>query len=360
MASPKAQSAKTRSNGNVITVDFTTPPPKNAPCDLPLNAWDIDLFLEMLSAERGVAGNTLKAYDRDLRQFSGFLKRRGKDLAGAQSDDIRAFMNQLDADGLKPSSRARRLSALRQFYKFLFAEGMRKDNPCRNIEAPRSHRPLPKILSIAEVDQLLEAARKAARPKTERSQPDTRQHKALRLYCLLELLYATGLRVSELISLPRAAATAKTRMLLVTGKGGRERMVPLNAAAQEAIARHLAQVKHLEARRNTPPSPWLFPSRGKSGHLTRQRFAQELKALAAACGLAPERVSPHVLRHAFASHLLERGADLRAVQQLLGHADISTTQIYTHVLEARLRDLVNDHHPLATKSGKRPPGQTGV
>ncbi len=308
--------------------------------------WDVDLFLEMLSAERGVARNTLAAYEQDLHQFAHFLKGRARCLTTAESEDIRAFMDALEARGLKASSRARRLSALRQFYKFLFAEGLRKDNPCRHIEAPKAVRPLPKILSIEEVDTLLEHAREAARAPRHK-QSDAAYAKAVRLHCLLELLYATGMRVSELVSLSRQAANSQSRLLLITGKGGRERMVPLNSTAQAALERHLTTLVRTENRKKAPPSPWLFPSRGQSGHLTRQRFAQELKALAVACGLAPARVSPHVLRHAFASHLLERGADLRAVQQLLGHADISTTQIYTHVLQARLRDLVQNHHPLA-------------
>ena len=340
---------KASESGKVIPVDLAAKSKPKQVCEPPLNTWDIDLFLEMLSAERGVARNTLAAYERDLHQFAAFLKKRGSTLARAEKDDIRAFMNQLDADGHKASSRARRLSALRQFYKFLFAEGQRSDNPSLNIAAPKAARPLPKILTVEEVDLLLESAKQAA-DSPHRDQSDAARAGATRLYCLLELLYATGMRVSELVSLPRAAATGRARMLLITGKGGRERMVPLNVAAQAAMARHLAIVQKAESRAKTAASPWLFPSRGKTGYLTRQRFGQELKDLAITCGFAPERVSPHVLRHAFASHLLERGADLRAVQQLLGHADISTTQIYTHVLEARLRDLVQEHHPLAGKS----------
>ncbi len=307
----------------------------------PQHIHSIEPFLEMLSVETGAAQNTLEAYAHDLQQFASYLRTKGRDLHDATADDIRGFLAELLALGLKPSSRARRLSAIRQFYKFLFGEGLREDNPALEIDTPKTQRPLPKILTLDEVDRLLETAKQAAsRPAAQRSEHQRRT--ALRLYCLLELLYATGLRVSELVSLTKTALRKDERVILVRGKGGRERIVPLNTAALDAIHAHLSALTTKQAA-----SPWLFPSRGASGHLTRQRFAQELKALAASCGLAPERVSPHVLRHAFASHLLERGADLRAVQQLLGHSDISTTQIYTHVLETRLRDLVQNHHPLA-------------
>jgi len=299
---------------------------------------DVELFLEMLSAERGASANTLEAYARDLGELAAHLAGRGRDLRGAGAGDLRAFLRDLSGRGLAASSQARKLSALRQFYRFLHAEGLRGDNPAAAIEGPKLRRPLPKILSVEDVDLLLETARAWAGGKGGAG-----RLRALRLHCLLEILYATGLRVSELVALPREGCRPAQRVLLVKGKGGRERMVPLTAAAREAIAAYGEAI----ARAGAPPSPWLFPSRAKQGHLTRQRFAQELKALAARAGLDAKRLSPHVLRHAFASHLLERGADLRAVQQLLGHADISTTQIYTHVLEERLRSLVQDHHPLA-------------
>lgn len=308
-----------------------------------LDARDLELFLEMLSAERGAAQNTLASYERDLSDFLKCLGRRQCSARHADSDDISAYLATLARRRLAASTRARKLSALRQFFKFLFAEGLRGDNPAATIESPRQSRPLPKILSVEEVDRLLATARDATG-----SAKGARRGKALRLHCLLELLYATGLRVSELVSLPRAVVSSGDRVLTVTGKGGRERMVPLTQAACEAAAVYLAEIE----AEGGPKSHWLFPSRSREGHLTRHRFAQELKALAGEAGIDPARISPHVVRHAFASHLLERGAELRAVQQLLGHADISTTQIYTHVLEERLRDLVFEHHPLGRTSSK--------
>lgn len=304
---------------------------------------DLELFLEMLSAERGAARNTLLSYERDLSDFLACLQRRRRTARQADADDISAYLATLARRRLAASTRARKLSALRQFFKFLFAEGLRGDNPAATIESPRQSRPLPKILSVEDVDLLLETAREACVNAN-----GARLAKALRLHCLLELLYATGLRVSELVSLPRSVVSSGDRVLTVTGKGGRERMVPLTKAACEAAAAYLVEI---EAEGAAKPHR-LFPSRSREGHLTRHRFAQELKALAARAGIAPERVSPHVVRHAFASHLLERGAELRAVQQLLGHADISTTQIYTHVLEERLRDLVFEHHPLGRTSSE--------
>lgn len=298
----------------------------------------LELFLEMLGAERGAAANTLRAYERDLGDFLAFLARRKHDTASASAAEITAYLESLQRRGFAASSRARRLSALRQFFRFLYAEGLRGDDPAAALESPKGSRPLPKILSVAEVDSLLEtAARMAAEAE------GARRFRALRMHCLLEILYATGLRVSELVSLPRSVIAADARFLTVAGKGGRERIVPLTDAARRAAAAYVAEAQ----AQGRGESRWLFPSRGRAGHLTRQRFAQELKALAAHAGIAAARISPHVLRHAFASHLLERGAELRAVQQLLGHADISTTQIYTHVLEERLRELVLDHHPLA-------------
>jgi integrase/recombinase XerD len=301
---------------------------------------ELALFLDMLMAERGAAAHTIEAYTRDLSEFLAFLAAKGSDAKGAAPDHLRSFLGGLARKGLAPTSRARKLSAIRQFFRFLFAEGIRADDPCSAIDSPKLGRPLPKILSLAEVETLLETAKGA----TEKAADGTAKRRAVRLYAALETLYATGLRVSELLSLPRGVLTADDRVLTIKGKGGRERLVPLNETAREALLAHLAAVRADEEGRGA--SPWLFPS-AAGQHLTRQRFGQELKALALAAGLEPARISPHVLRHAFASHLLERGADLRTVQQLLGHADISTTQIYTHVIEERLRRLVEQHHPLA-------------
>jgi integrase/recombinase XerD len=294
----------------------------------------------MLTAERGAAKHTVEAYTSDLAEFLAFLSAKGKDAQSATADHIRAYLAGLARKGLAPTSRARKLSAVRQFFRFLLAECMRKDDPCSAIDSPKLPRPLPKILSLEEVETLLDTAKQAGECAAE----GVARRRALRLYALLETLYATGLRVSELIALPRAVLVSDDQVLTIKGKGGRERLVPLNEAARKALAAHLEAVRADEAA-GRAPSPWLFPS--GAGHLTRQRFGQELKALALAARLDPARVSPHVLRHAFASHLLDRGADLRTVQQLLGHADISTTQIYTHVIEERLRRLVEQHHPLA-------------
>ncbi len=301
---------------------------------------DIEMFLEMLSAERGAAPNTLAAYARDLSEFAAFLSEHGMASRAVPTDDIRDFFHIVAGRGLAASSQARKLSAVRQFFRFLHAEGLRSDNPAAAIESPKQQRPLPKIISIDEVDGLLEAARSwtALAEGGERL-------RALRFYCLLEVVYATGLRVSELVALPGHVLQSEQRVLLIRGKGGRERLVLLTGAAREALKRYQEALG--QEHKQSHPNTWLFPSRAKQGHLTRQRFAQELKRVAAMAGLDPKRLSPHVLRHAFASHLLERGADLRSVQQLLGHADISTTQIYTHVLEERLRSLVHKHHPLA-------------
>ena len=295
----------------------------------------------MLTAERGAAAHTVEAYTRDRADFLAFLAAEGKNAKTATADHIRAYLAGLARKGLAPTSRARKLSAIRQFFRFLIGEGLRSGDPCSAIDSPRLGRPLPKILSLAEVETLLQTAKDAS----ENAEEGIGRRRALRLYAALETLYATGLRVSELIALPRNVLTADDRVLTVKGKGGRERLVPLNETAQGALQAHLAAVR-ADEREGKRVSAWLFPSSGGE-HLTRQRFGQELKALALTAGIEPARVSPHVLRHAFASHLLERGADLRTVQQLLGHADISTTQIYTHVIEERLRRLVEEHHPLA-------------
>src|SRR6185436_20980839 len=306
----------------------------------------IDLYLDMLAAERGAAANTLDAYRRDLGDFSADLADHGGAIATAGNEEIRSYLGRLSGRGFSAASVARRLSAIRQLYRFLYAEGTRKDDPAAAIEGPKRGRPLPKVLSVSHVDQLLATARDgigdAERPIAERL-------RAARLNCLLEVLYATGLRVSELVTLPASAARRDERMLIVRGKGNKERLVPLNESAKIAMRDYLALRE--EAAKGTKKgllkaSKWLFPSFGESGHLTRQHFARDLKALAAEAGLKPKQVSPHVLRHAFASHLLQNGADLRSVQTLLGHADISTTQIYTHVLEERLKSLVRDLHPL--------------
>jgi len=309
----------------------------------------IDLYLDMLAAERGAAANTLEAYRRDLGDFSHHLGAQGGAIATAQAEEIRGYLGDLSGRGFSAASVARRLSAIRQLYRFLYAEGTRKDDPAAAIEGPKRGRPLPKVLSVGHVDQLLAAAREgmdAARPTNERL-------RAARLNCLLEVLYATGLRVSELVALPASAARRDERMLIVRGKGNKERLVPLNESAKTAMRAYLAlreeasqETKKQTKKGSLKASKWLFPSFGESGHLTRQHFARDLKALAAEAGLKPRQVSPHVLRHAFASHLLQNGADLRSVQTLLGHADISTTQIYTHVLEERLKSLVRDLHPL--------------
>jgi integrase/recombinase XerD len=300
----------------------------------------IELFLDMVAAERGGANNTLAAYTRDLADFSAALGARKRGIASASTDDLRAYLALLAKRGFAASSVARRLSAIRQLYRFLYAEGRRGDDPSAVIEGPKRGRALPKVLSIAEVDRLLAQARAEM---NKPAQPTGERLRAARLVCLIEVLYATGLRVSELVALPRSAAERNARMLNVRGKGNKERLVPLNDAAKLAMRDYLALLAEAGRHQETK---WLFPSFGEAGHLTRQHFARDLKALAVAAGLRSDRVSPHVLRHAFASHLLHNGADLRIVQTLLGHADISTTQIYTHVLEERLKSLVRDLHPL--------------
>jgi integrase/recombinase XerD len=290
----------------------------------------IETFLEMLAAERGAARNTLAAYRLDLEDFAAGLD---GPLDAAGEEDIRRYLARLAAAGRSASTGARRVSALRQFFRFLYAEGLRGDDPSAAIDSPRRARPLPKLLSEDEVECLLAAARQVEGTEGRR------------LTALMEVLYATGLRVSELLTLPHPALAGGRRYLLVRGKGGRERVVPLSEPAIAALAEYEPVRASFLAGR-TAGARWLFPSRSQAGHLTRQRFAQLLDGLALAAGLDPAKVSAHTLRHAFASHLLARGADLRAVQKMLGHADISTTQIYTHVLQERLRALVEEHHPL--------------
>ena len=312
-------------------------------------AAQLDDFLEMLAAERGASENTLSAYRRDIEDFLGFLAGARVTLAAIARTHVATYFEDLGREGLAATSRARKLSALRQFSKFLVASEVIDEDAFEFVRGPKTVRALPKILSVADVDCLLTTAKAQAEAAS-----DAEALRACRLLALLEVLYATGMRVSELVSLPRAVLAGDGKVLTIKGKGGRERLVPLTGQAMAALARFLAI--EATARRPVTRRPvagarrdYLFPSRAAEGHLTRQRLGQELKALAEAAGLDPERVSPHVLRHAFASHLLDRGADLRVVQQLLGHADISTTQIYTHVLEERLKQLVFEHHPLAGK-----------
>ena len=308
----------------------------------------IDLFLDMLAAEQGAGENTLAAYRRDLTDLSDYVARAGAGFVGVKTEGLRGYLADLDTRGFKSSSVARRLSAMRHLFRFLLNERIRSDDPAAILSGPKRGRGLPKVLSIADVDRMLTRARELAQaPGSSGSQ----RLRAMRLYCLLEVLYATGLRVSELVALPRSAARHDARMIVVRGKGDKERLVPLNDASRAAMRDYLATMETLtqEKKQNGTSSKWLFPSFGESGHLTRQHFARDLKDLASAAGLAPRLVSPHVLRHAFASHLLHNGADLRIVQTLLGHTDISTTQIYTHLVEERLKSLVRDLHPLAEK-----------
>ena len=306
------------------------------------------LFLDMLAAEQGAGDNTLDAYRRDLTDLSEFLGHAGQNFAGARTDVLRDYLADLDTRGFKSSSVARRLSAMRHLFRFLLNERIRSDDPAAILSGPKRGRGLPKVLSISDVDRMLTRAKELT--QAEGASPQQRL-RAMRLHCLLEVLYATGLRVSELVTLPLSASRRDARMIVVRGKGNKERLVPLNEASRQAMADYLAAMEALkpEKKKNASPSKWLFPSFGESGHLTRQHFARDLKELAGASGLAPRLVSPHVLRHAFASHLLHNGADLRIVQTLLGHTDISTTQIYTHVVEERLKSLVRDLHPLAEK-----------
>ncbi len=305
----------------------------------------VEAFLEMMSAERGAAVNTLASYRRDLVDYVSFLKAAGDTPVSAETAAVRRYMNDLDTRGFAASSAARRLSAVRQFHQFLVSEQARTDDPTAIVDAPRKRSALPKVLSEAEVGRLIETA-EAEAAREDLTVP--LRIRALRMHALMELLYAGGLRVSELVSLPLSAARRGVRFLTIRGKGGHERVVPLTPRAHAAMDAYLAaRAGHIRAGGGNPESKWLFPAPGESGHLTRQVFARDIKDLAIKAGISPAKVSPHVLRHAFASHLLQNGADLRIVQQLLGHADISTTQIYTHVLDERLSALVSEHHPLA-------------
>ncbi len=296
-----------------------------------------EAFLEMMAVERAAAKNTLTAYTRDLTDAAAFMRGRGRDLASAAADDVEAYFVDLGVRGLSPATAARRRAAVRQFYRFVLGEGWRDDDPSRRVEAPKKGRSLPKILSREEMDRLIAAA--AAR--------DGRQ--GLRLACMVELAYASGLRISELTALSLAVMGRDPAYLIVRGKGGKERLAPLNTAARTAVKAYL-EVRPQFLPKGDKANPWLFPSRGAGGRLTPRRFAQLLDEAAADAGIDPARVSPHVLRHAFATHLLEGGADLRVVQKLLGHADIATTQIYTHVAGDRLAQVVATKHPLAKKS----------
>jgi integrase/recombinase XerD len=296
----------------------------------------IDAFLEMMAVERASARNTLTAYGKDLEDARGFLGRTSEDLDTAPAESIEAYFQDLGARGLSPATAARRRSAVRQFYRFVLGEGWREDDPSRRVVAPKAGRPLPKVLSRGEVDALIAAAAKK----------DGGQ--GLRLSCMIELLYASGLRISELLALPLNAVARDPAFLIVKGKGGKERLAPMNGAARTAVT------AYLEARPQFLPkgqkdSPWLFPSRSASGRLTARRVSQLLEDAAIAAGIDRQKVSPHVLRHAFATHLLEGGADLRVIQTLLGHADIGTTQIYTHVAGDHLVQVVKSKHPLGRK-----------
>jgi len=302
----------------------------------PMTRW-VQVFLEAQAAELDAATNTQLAYARDLQGFADWLGAKSLHFENTTRDHIEGYLIDCEAEGLAKSTRARRLSAIKQLYRFAFDEGWREDNPAIQIKGPGRDQRLPKTLDITEVDRLLDAAR-------------TTPKEALRNSCLMELLYATGMRVTELVSLPVSAARGDPRMLLVRGKGGKERLVPLSPPARIALAAYLEArdaAEETSRRDGKPPSKFLFPSRGKSGHLTRHRFFGLIKEFAVAGGVSPDKVTPHTLRHAFATHLLAGGADLRSIQTMLGHADVATTEIYTHVLDARLKALVLDHHPLA-------------
>jgi len=318
--------------------------PRDAASDARLTG----LFLDMIAAEQGAGRNTLDAYRGDLEDLSEFLARAKSDFLKADTETLRDYLSDLDTRGFKSSSVARKLSSTRHLFRFLLGERKRDDDPAAILSGPKRGRALPKVLSIADVDRLLTHAKTLS--ETPEQSP-LQKLRALRLSCLLEILYATGLRVSELVALPLSAARRDARMIVVRGKGNKERLVPLNETSKQAMTDYLAALESTrkDQKKSSSSSKWLFPSSGESGHLTRQHFARDLKELAATAGIAQRLISPHVLRHAFASHLLHNGADLRVVQTLLGHTDISTTQIYTHIVEERLKSLVRDLHPLADK-----------
>jgi integrase/recombinase XerD len=311
----------------------------------------ISTFLEAQAAELGAATNTLLAYGRDLKDFDSFLARRNLDFDSAGRADVESYLVWCDAQGLAKSTRARRLSAVKQLYRFAFEEGLRTDNPAIQITGPGQDKRLPKVLSEDEVDRLLDAARNSGRNMQDQ----------LRNTCLMELLYATGMRVSELVSLPISATRGDPRLLLIMGKGGKERLVPLSPPARQALHAWLIERDKIDAaaqEKKQPPSRFLFPSRGASGYLTRHRFYLMIKEFSVVAGVDPSKVTPHTLRHAFATHLLANGADLRSIQTMLGHADVATTEIYTHVLEARLSELVLENHPLAKADRRKSGGNT--
>tara|TARA_R110000796_G_scaffold59405_1_gene136947 strand:+ start:3777 stop:4754 length:978 start_codon:yes stop_codon:yes gene_type:complete len=311
----------------------------------------ISAFLEAQAAELGAATNTLLAYGRDLKDFDAYLAAKNLDFTLTARNDVEAYLVWCDAQGLAKSTLARRLSAIKQLYRFAFEEGLRTDNPAIQITGPGKSKRLPKVLSEEEVDRLLEAARNSGRNEQEK----------LRNTCLMELLYATGMRVSELVSLPVSATRGDPRLLLIMGKGGKERLVPLSAPSRAALSTWLAMRDKIDSASQTqkiPASRFLFPSRGAAGYLTRHRFYLMIKEFAVAGGVDPSKVTPHTLRHAFATHLLANGADLRAIQTMLGHADVATTEIYTHVLEARLSELVLENHPLAKAALRKSQGKT--
>jgi integrase/recombinase XerD len=311
----------------------------------------ISAFLEAQAAELGAARNTLLAYGRDLQDFDAWQVRAGLNFGDITRKDVEEYLIHCAAQGLSKSTRARRLSAIKQLFRFAFEEGWRSDNPAIQISGPGRDQRLPKTLSEAEVDLLLSAARHTGRS----------QHDRTRNTCLLEVLYATGMRVTELVSLPVSSARGDPRLLLIMGKGGKERLVPLSPPARTALAGWLKVRDAQEAAakaKGKEPSRRLFPSRGASGHLTRHRFYLLIKELAVKGGVSPDKVTPHTLRHAFATHLLANGADLRSIQTLLGHADVATTEIYTHVLQSRLSELVLEHHPLAKDGARKSSGKT--
>lgn len=302
----------------------------------------LEAFLDMLVVERGVSRNTFQAYRRDLIDYKNYLNNLGLDILEASHAVLCDYLVDLNARGMTRPTIARRISALRQFYKFLFVERIRTDNPANMLEGPRYLRSAPRVMTVAEVDRLLVLAREKIDDVNLSSREQLR---AARLYALLETLYATGMRVSELVSLPKSAATTRESFIAIRGKGGRERLAPLTNRAKTALRDFRTRLESLNL--GLAQGSFLFPADSSSGHLTRQAFARELKILASIAGLSAEQVHPHALRHAFASHLLQNGADLRVVQELLGHADIATTQIYTHVLDERMQAMVRDLHPLS-------------